>query len=132
MNRDQEQTTSIDEYIASFPDEVAAILRRVRTTIREAAPEAEEAIRYRIPTFVGHGNIVHFAAFPRHLGFYPTPSGIDAFREELGAYELSKGTVRFPLEQPIPFDLIARITRLRVEQDRETAARKRRKGPDRV
>jgi uncharacterized protein YdhG (YjbR/CyaY superfamily) len=104
----------IDEYIAGFPDDVQTILQEIRTTIAEAAPGAEEAIRYQIPTFILKGNLVHFAGFERHIGFYPTPNGIASFEEELSAYPRGKGSVQFPLDRPIPLDLIRRIVEFRV------------------
>ena len=116
MRTSQVAPQTIDEYIAGFPPEIQEILERIRATIREAAPGAEEAIRYQIPTFVLKGNLVHFAAFKGHIGFYPAPSGIDHFRDELAAYAGAKGTVRFPLDQPIPFDLIRRIVEYRVQE----------------
>ena len=106
----------IDEYIARFPPEVQEILERIRKTIRDAAPDAEEAINYQIPTFRLKGNLVHFAAFRKHIGFYPTPSGIEVFKGELTDYVVSKGTVKFPLDKPIPYDLIKRITAFRVAE----------------
>jgi uncharacterized protein YdhG (YjbR/CyaY superfamily) len=107
----------IDEYIAGFPRDVQALLEQIRMTIREAAPDAKEAIKYRMPTFTLKGNLVHFAAFKKHIGFYPAPRGIEAFKDELSVYEGAKGSVRFPLDKPIPFDLIRRIVRFRVEKD---------------
>jgi uncharacterized protein YdhG (YjbR/CyaY superfamily) len=128
MTRPREPSASIDEYIAGFPSEVQEVLSRVRATIRNAAPDAEEAIRYQIPTFILNGNLVHFAAFKSHIGFYPTPSGIAAFAGELASYTSAKGSVQFPLDQPVPFDLIERIVRFRVEEARagSGARRKRR------
>lgn len=111
---------TIDAYIAGFPSDVQAILQQVRMTIRKAAPNAQEGIRYRMPTFLLNGNLVHFAAFRNHIGFYPTPSGISAFTRELSPYESARGSVRFPIDRPMPLSLIARIVRFRV---RETAAR---------
>ena len=108
---------TIDEYIAGFPSDVQAILQEVRATIREAAPDAEETISYQIPTFRLKGNLVHFGAFKTHIGFYPTPSGMEEFQDELSAYEGSKGTVRFPLDRQIPFDLISRIVEFRVGEN---------------
>ena len=87
MQSDQTAPQTIDEYIVGFPPEVQAILQKVRATIRKAAPDAEETIKYRMPTFTLHGNLVHFAAFEKHLGFYPVPTGIEAFKRELSAYE---------------------------------------------
>jgi uncharacterized protein YdhG (YjbR/CyaY superfamily) len=117
--------TTIDAYIAGFPKDLQAILRKVRATIRAAAPGAEEAIRYQIPTFVLHGNLVHFAAFKNHIGFYPAPAGIDAFRKELSVYGSGKGSAKFPLDRPIPYTLISRIVKFRVKQNREKAAKER-------
>ena len=116
---------NIDEYIAAFPEDVQVILEKVRQTIREAAPDAQEKISYQIPTFALYGNLVHFAAYKKHIGFYPASSGIDKFKEILSAYELSKGTVRFPLDKPIPYDLIREIVAFRVKENLERAASKR-------
>ena len=112
---------TIDEYIANFPKEVQAILKRVKTTVRKAAPKAEETISYGIPTFKLYGNLVHFAGYKSHIGFYPTPSGIEKFKKELSAYKGAKGSVQFPLDQPIPYELIARITRFRAKENLEKA-----------
>lgn len=112
----------IDAYIASFPDDVRPILEQVRATIKAAAPGATEAIRYAIPAFVLHGNLVFFAAFKHHVSVYPAPRGTDAFRAELAAYAGGKGTVRFPLDRPIPYDLITRIVAYRVEENLARAA----------
>jgi len=117
---------SIDEYIAAYPENVREILRRIRATIREAAPEATEAIKYRLPTMILNGNLVHFGAFQDHIGFYPTPSGIDAFRDELAPYRVSKGAIQFPLDRPIPYDLIRRITVFRVQENLEKVGPRRR------
>ena len=95
---------NIGEYIAGFPREVQEILGKIRETIREAAPSALETINYQIPTFTLEGNLVHFAAFKRHIGFYPAPSGIEKFKLELSAYEGAKGSVKFPIDKPIPYD----------------------------
>ncbi len=117
---------SIDEYIAGFPHDVQLLLQQLRTLIKRIAPDAAEAIRYQIPTFVLNGNLVHFAAFKNHIGFYPTPSGIEAFKEELAPYESAKGSVKFPIDKPIPFDLIADIVRFRATETRaRSTARKR-------
>jgi uncharacterized protein YdhG (YjbR/CyaY superfamily) len=118
---------TIDEYIAGFPREVQERLQRIRAVIRAAAPEAEEAIKYQIPTFVLHENLVHFAAFPKHIGFYPTPSGIAAFSGELAGYQTAKGSVQFPLDAPVPFDLIQRMVEFRVKEGRARMAAKQRK-----
>ena len=102
---------TIDEYIEGFPQNVRAILMKMRRAIIETAPDATETISYRMPTFRLNGNLVHFAGFSNHIGFYPTPSGISAFEKELAVYETSKGAVRFPLFKPIPYDLVKKITK---------------------
>jgi uncharacterized protein YdhG (YjbR/CyaY superfamily) len=117
----------IDEYIAGFPNDVQAILEKIRMTIRKAAPEAEETISYQIPTFTLHGNLVHFAAFKNHVGLYPAPRGDETFKDELSAYEGGKGTVRFPLDEPIPFALITKIVKFRVKKNLERAKAKGKK-----
>jgi uncharacterized protein YdhG (YjbR/CyaY superfamily) len=127
MKARQSAPTTIDEYIAGFPRNVQAILRKVRATIRKAAPTAKEAIKYQIPTFTLHGNLIHFAAFKSHIGLYPTPRGVERFKDELSAYEGGKGTVRFPLDKPVPFGLISRIVRFRVKDERERAGGRKRK-----
>jgi uncharacterized protein YdhG (YjbR/CyaY superfamily) len=106
----------IDDYIAAFPSGVQAHLEQIRARIREVAPNSAETIKYGIPTYVLGENLVHFAAFKSHIGFYPTPSGIEAFRDELSAYKCAKGSVQFPLGQPMPLDLIERIVRFRVRE----------------
>ena len=121
MKTDQATPKNIDEYIAGFPQEVRGILKKIRATIRKAAPNAEEAIKYRMPSFVLKGNLVHFAAFKKHIGFYPTPTGIEKFKDELSVYEGAKGSVRFPLEEPVPFGLISKIVKLRVKENLEKA-----------
>ena len=108
-------TTNIDEYIAEFPPEVRELLERVRALVHEYAPGATETISYAIPTFDLAGrHLVHFAAFAKHLGFYPTGSGMDAFRDELGAYKTSRGTVQFPFDRPLPEELVRRMVEFRV------------------
>jgi uncharacterized protein YdhG (YjbR/CyaY superfamily) len=107
----------IDEYIAGFPEDVREKLQKIRMTIREAAPDAEEKISYQMPTFYLKGNLVHFAAFQKHIGFYPTPTGTEKFQKELAAYKVAKGTARFPLDKPIPFDLITEIVKFRVKEN---------------
>lgn len=118
---------NIDDYISGFPEEVQVILQKVRMTIRTAAPLAEEAISYQMPTFRLDGNLVHFAGYQKHVGFYPTPSGIEKFKDKLTGYELSKGTIKFPLDKPIPYDLIHEIVQFRVAENLEKAANKNRK-----
>lgn len=127
MKDESKTPQNIDEYIANFPPTVQAILEKIRATIREAAPEASEAISYQMPTFKLAGNLVHFAAFKNHIGFYPTPSGIERFGTELAAYHKSKGTIQFPLDQPIPYELISAIVRARVEETQAKAAAKKKK-----
>ncbi len=117
----------IDEYIAGFPKDVQEILQKIRMTIREEAPDAEEAIKYQIPTFTLNGNLVHFAAFKNHIGFYPTPQGIEEFAEELAPYASGKGSAQFPLDKPIPFDLIRRIVKFRVEKNLAKAGAKKKR-----
>jgi uncharacterized protein YdhG (YjbR/CyaY superfamily) len=118
---------TIDEYIAGFPPDIQDSLKKMRLTIHEAAPEAQETISYQMPTFTLHGNLVHFAAFKKHIGFYPVPSGIEAFKDELSVYKLGKGSVQFPLDQPIPYDLIRRIVQFRVQENLAKAAAKAKK-----
>jgi uncharacterized protein YdhG (YjbR/CyaY superfamily) len=127
MKADQTAPTNIDGYIAGFPDDIQEILQKIRMTIREAAPEAQETIKYQMPTFTLHTNLVHFAAFKNHIGFYPVPTGIEAFKDELSIYEQGKGSVRFPLDQPIPYDLIGKIVTFRVKENLEKAAAKKKK-----
>ncbi len=115
---------TIDEYIEQYPEDIQKILQKVRSVIKAAAPDASEKISYQMPTFYLHGNLVHFAAFKTHIGFYPVPSGIEKFKEELSQYKGGKGSVQFPLDQPIPYDLIRRITLFRVKENLELAKRK--------
>ena len=109
--------SSIDAYIADFPEEIKSILEQIRSTIRKEAPDAKEAIKYGMPTFVLNGNLVHFAAFKNHIGFYPAPSGIDAFIKELEIYRTGKGTIQFPLDKPVPFHLISKVVKYRVQEN---------------
>lgn len=125
MNHTTPQT--IDEYIATFPEAIQEILQQIRAKVREAAPEAQETIKYQMPTFTLKGNLVHFAAFKNHIGFYPAPTGIEQFKDELSAYKGAKGSIRFPLNQPIPFDLIGRIVQFRVKENLDKAAAKKKK-----
>ena len=127
MDRKLAEIQTVDEYIAQFPEVVQALLREMRTVIHEVAPEAEERISYQMPTFYLNGNLVHFAAYKNHIGFYPAPSGTEHFKEELSGYAGAKGSVQFPLDQPIPFDLVARITTYRAEENRAKAAAKGKK-----
>ena len=118
---------SIDEYIANFPEDVQVVLEKLRATIKKAAPDAEETINYQIPTFTLKGNLVHFAAFKKHIGFYPTPSGMEKFKKELSGYEGSKGSVQFPLDKPIPYGLISKIVKFRVKENLARTAGKAKK-----
>ncbi|HMS26712.1 MAG TPA: DUF1801 domain-containing protein [Burkholderiaceae bacterium] len=111
------QADSIDSYIAQFPSDVQARLQRMRETILKLAPEATEAMSYQIPTFKLNGNLVHFAAFKKHIGFYPGAAGIAAFQDELTGYKSAKGSVQFPLDQPLPLDLINKIVKFRLAQN---------------
>lgn len=129
MKSDAPEPKTIDEYTAAFPPGVRKVLEEVRRTIREAAPEAGEAIRYRMPTFTLDGNLVHFAAYARHVGFYPTPSAIEKFGRELSAWKGAKGSVQFPLDEPMPLALIGRIVRFRVKEQLERAKAKRKGKP---
>ena len=112
---------SIDEYIAAFPEEVQKILEELRATIKAVAPDAEEKISYQMPTFALKGNLVHFAAHKNHIGFYPTPTGIQAFKNELSIYEGAKGSVKFPIDKPLPLELISKIVKFRVAENLKNA-----------
>lgn len=117
----------IDDFISAYPQDVQAILQKIRATIQKSAPRAEEAMSYGIPTFKLNGkNLIHFSAFKEHIGFYPTPSGIEKFKKELSAYEWAKGSVKFPLNKPIPYALITKITQFRVKEvSAQTAPKKK-------
>lgn len=117
MKSEKTTPTNIDEYISGFPDEIRVLLEEIRMTIRSAAPEATEVISYQMPTFRLNGNLVHFAAFKNHIGLYPAPTGIETFRKELSAYKGGKGSVQFPISEPLPLDLITRIVRFRVGEN---------------
>jgi uncharacterized protein YdhG (YjbR/CyaY superfamily) len=108
---------TIDEYIAAFPEEIQKILEELRATIKAAAPEAEEKISYQMPTFALKGNLVHFAAFKNHIGLYPTPSGTETFKRELSIYQGAKGSIKFPIEKPLPLKLISEIVKFRVAEN---------------
>lgn len=110
-------TASIDDYIAGFPKEVQVILQQIRTTIKQAVPEAEETISYAMPAFKYHGMLVYFAAYRNHIGFYALPSGNEAFKKELQHYKTGKGSIQFPLDEPMPLDLISRIVKLRANEN---------------
>ncbi|HEV7714412.1 MAG TPA: DUF1801 domain-containing protein [Steroidobacteraceae bacterium] len=108
---------SIDDYIDLYPKDVQRLLEQMRRTVRLAAPKAEEKIAYGIPTLTLNGNLVHFAAFKRHIGFYPGAAGIATFKKHLSAYKSAKGSVQFPLDEPLPLALVTRITKFRVKQN---------------
>lgn len=107
----------MDEYISSFPENIQKILNKVRETIKKAAPKATEAISYGIPTFKLNGNLVHFGGYKEHIGFYPAPQGINQFKNELAKYQSGKGTIKFPISDPIPYNLITKVVKFRVEQN---------------
>ena len=128
METNQSGYNSIDEYIAAFPQEIQIILQEIRAVIKESAPKAEEKISYQMPTFFLNGNLVHFAAFKKHIGFYPTPSGTEAFQKELSIYKGAKGSVQFPLDEPMPLKLISRIVKFRTAENLKKARLKPVKG----
>lgn len=121
MNTNETAPRTIDEYIAAFPPEVQDKLEQMRATIRAAAPDAVEKISYQMPTFALKGNLVHFAAYKHHIGFYPAPTGIEEFRAELSNYKGSKGAVQFPIDEPLPLDLVRRIVEFRVADNLRNA-----------
>lgn len=127
MDKEAVGPENIDEYIAQFPDEIQEKLQKIRKVVQEAAPGATEKMSYQMPTFYLYGNLVHFAAFKNHIGFYPTPSGITTFDKELAPYKRAKGSVQFPIDQPIPYDLIDKIVRFRVLENLQVAKEKQRK-----
>ena len=126
MDNHKDSITTIDEYIAQFSGDVQAKLRAMREVIRAAAPDATEKISYQMPTFYLNGNLVHFAALKNHIGFYPAPSGIVRFQDELIPYKSSKGAVQFPLDQPLPLELVARIVQFRVGENMQKRRSKNR------
>jgi len=125
MDNSKPAPTTIDEYIAGFPAEIQEKLRAMRATIHAAAPDATEKISYAMPTFYLQGNLVHFAAFKNHIGFFPAPSGIERFAQEIGPYQTSKGTIQFPLTEPLPLDLVTKITQYRVQENLARAKAKK-------
>jgi uncharacterized protein YdhG (YjbR/CyaY superfamily) len=127
MKTTQTAPQTIDEYIAGFPADVQDVLQKIRKTIHEAAPDAQEKISYQMPTFFLKGNLVHFAAFKEHIGFYPVPTGIEKFKKELSVYKQGKGSVQFPLDKPMPYDLITKIVKFRVKENLAAAAAKAKK-----
>lgn len=118
---------STDEYIATFPKDVQKILQSLRAVIKETAPQAVEKISYQMPTFYLNGNLIHYAAYKNHIGIYPAPRAIDVFKEELSNYEGSKGTIKFPIDEPLPMDLIRRIVLFRVSENLKKAEEKKKK-----
>ena len=124
MDKKLERPTSIDEYITQFPKDVQAILQQIRRVIRETAPGATEKISYGMPGFSQNGMLVWFGGYTNHIGFYPTGEGVAAFKNELSAYKTSKGAVQFPLDQPIPYDLIRKIVKHRVEENSKKIGKK--------
>jgi len=119
MDNRKQPYNSIDEYINTFPEHIQKKLFGLREVIKEEAPDAQEKISYQMPTFFLKGNLVHFAAFSKHIGFYPAPSGIDAFKDELSKYKGAKGSVQFPIDEPLPLELIRRIVRFRVTENQQ-------------
>ena len=117
--------TTVNEYMAALPPNTRRMLKEMRRTIQQAAPQAEETISYNMPAFKLHGALVYYAAYTGHIGFYPVSSGINAFKKELAAYEVSKGTVRFPVDEPLPLKLIAQMVKFRVKENLEKAAKKK-------
>ncbi len=124
MKTTQTAPQTIDEYIAGFSADVQEVLQKIRKTIQEAAPDATEKISYQMPTFYLKGNLVHFAAFKEHIGFYPVPTGIEKFKKELSVYKQGKGSVQFPMDQPMPYELITKIVKFRVRENLAAAAAK--------
>jgi len=119
--------TSIDEYIATFPKEIQKILKELRATIKASAPDAEEKISYQMPTFYLKGNLIHFAAFKNHIGVYPSPSGTQAFKRELSIYQGAKGSIKFPIDEPLPLELVRKIVKFRVAENLKKAETKQKK-----
>ena len=127
MKENKTTYQSIDEYILQFSPEIQEILKMLRKVIKEAAPDAEEKISWQMPTFTLHGNLVHFAAYKNHIGFYPAPSGIDAFKDELSEYKGAKGSIQFPFKKPMPYELISKIVKFRVAENIKNAEDKLKK-----
>ena len=123
MEQKQARPATVDEYIAQFPPDVQEILARIRAIIKEAAPQAQEKISYQMPYYALNGRLVYFAAFKRHIGFYPMVTGITAFQGELSAYKGAKGSVQFPLDRPMPYDLIRKIIEFRVAENSRKSRR---------
>ncbi|KQO25076.1 hypothetical protein ASF10_07865 [Flavobacterium sp. Leaf82] len=121
---DTKKPENIDEYIGAFPNDVQEILEKIRATIQEAAPDAKEKISYSMPAFEQNGIVVYFAAYKNHIGLYALPSGNESFKEELSKYKSGKGSVQFPLDQPMPFELITKIVKFRIKENIEKAKKK--------
>ncbi len=124
MTNKPNKPADVDEYIAGYPPDVQVLLKRIRKTIRKAAPEAVETIKYDIPTYVQHGNLVSFAGYKQHIGVYPIPAGDAAFQADIAPHSTKKSTARFPLDQPVPYDLIGRLVQFRVKEQQAKAAGK--------
>lgn len=127
MSESTSSDVLVDEYISQFPSDVQVKLQALRQIIRDSAPNAVEKISYKMPTYAEHGNLVHFAAYAKHIGFYPGSSGIEAFQEELSRYKGAKGSVQFPLDQPLPEELIRQIVQFRVQENVKKAREKKQK-----
>ncbi|MGJ4789436.1 hypothetical protein EHQ52_15685 [Leptospira koniambonensis] len=127
MDKTKSTFKSIDEYIKTFPKEVQSILQELRKVIQEEAPEASEKISYQIPTFYLNGNLVHFAAYKNHIGFYPGASGIAKFKKEIDKYKNAKGSVQFPIDRPLPFSLVRKIVKFRVGEYKKKVPKKTKK-----
>lgn len=127
MEQNTNTIKSIDEYILQFSPEIQEKLQSLRKVIKEHAPNAEEKMSWQMPTFVLHGNLVHFAVHKRHIGFYPGPSGIEAFKHKLSEYKSSKGAVQFPIDKPLPYELISEIVRFRIAENIKDAESKQRR-----
>jgi uncharacterized protein YdhG (YjbR/CyaY superfamily) len=127
MEDNKVKFNSIDEYIGLYPSEIQDILTTLRKVIKESAPEATEKISYQMPTFAMHGNLVHFAAYKNHIGFYPAASGVAAFTDKLVEYKTSKGAIQFPIDKPLPYELIREIVQFRVDENRKRAEDKKKK-----
>ncbi len=125
MKTSHSEPQDIDEYIAGYPPDVRRILQKVRQTIRKAAPGAQETMKYRMPTFTLNGNLVYFAGFKNHIGFYPIPTGVERFKKELSPYKQGRGSVQFPLDKPIPYGLITRIVKFRAKENLAKARAKK-------
>ncbi|AGF57203.1 iron chaperone [Clostridium saccharoperbutylacetonicum] len=117
MKENKTTYQSIDEYILQFSPDIQEMLKMLRKVIKEAAPDAEEKISWGMPAFTLHGSLVYFAAHKNHIGFYPAPSGIEAFKQELSEYKAAKGSVQFPITKPLPYELISKIVRFRVAEN---------------